>query len=292
MAKDKNMELWNKVKQPPASALKTINAGRLKGKTDINPQWRYQALTEQFGQCGVGWKYEIAKLWSEPASDGQIFAFAQVNLYTAMRDSDTWCDPIPGIGGSMLVAKEKAGPHSSDEGYKMAVTDALSVACKMLGVAADIYLGLANESKYDKGQYVPTEKKAYKAVEKKQYDAPDLSGVSIDDGIFNVKLNYGQKPISKAQLVRLCAIGKENGVTVDDLKNKIGIEHMSEICWGIDYAFVCDKLIPHMGLEPKVKVEKKMSISNPGDPLGTGEGTEFAFGGNTTEELPDLPEEL
>ena len=141
-----NLEIYNALKQPPKEALRTIQAGRLKGKTDINPQWRYKAMTEQFGVCGVGWKYEITQVFSEPASEGQVFAFAAINLYT--KRNDTWSDPIPGYGGSMLVAKESSGLHASDEGYKMAITDALGTAMKMLGVAADIYAGLWDGAKY------------------------------------------------------------------------------------------------------------------------------------------------
>lgn len=143
-----NRFIWDALKQPPKEALKQIKAGRLKGKTDINPQWRYEAITEQFGPCGDGWKYDIDKLWTEPGSDGQVFAFAQISVFykTASRASsplpdDVWSGPIPGVGGSMLIAKEKAGLHSNDEAYKMAITDALSVALKMIGVAADIYAG-------------------------------------------------------------------------------------------------------------------------------------------------------
>jgi len=139
------MEVWNALKTPPASALKKIGGGRLKGMTDISPQWRYQIMTEQFGMCGVGWKYDIVRTWSELGSDGQIFAFAEIKLY--IMDSAVWSDAIPGVGGSMLVEKETKGMHSSDEGYKMAITDALSVAMKMIGVAADIYMGLS-DSKY------------------------------------------------------------------------------------------------------------------------------------------------
>jgi len=141
-----NMDLWNKFKQPPTTALKTIKGGRLNGMTDISPLWRYQAMTDHFGPCGIGWYYEIVKTWSEEGADGQKFAFATVNLY--IKDGDKWSAPIHGVGGSMLVAKERAGLHSSDEGYKMAVTDALSVAMKMLGVAADIYMGKFDGSKY------------------------------------------------------------------------------------------------------------------------------------------------
>ena len=37
------------------------------------------------------------------------------------------------------MAKEKNGLYTSDECFKMALTDAISVACKALGFGADIY---------------------------------------------------------------------------------------------------------------------------------------------------------
>jgi len=140
-----NMKVWNAVKQPPPSALRTIQAGRIKGMTDVNPQWRYQVMTEQFGMCGVGWKYEVLRVWNESLADGQVLAFAEILL--KVKHGDEWVD-IPGIGGSMLVSKETAGLHASDEGYKMAITDALSVAMKMLGIAADVYAGRWDGTKY------------------------------------------------------------------------------------------------------------------------------------------------
>ena len=162
-----NMKIWNAVKQPPATSLNQIRGGRLSGMTDINPQWRYQIMTEQFGPCGVGWKWEIVKQWTEPGPEGQVFAFAAVNLYVRTEPlfrvvikgqedkpqcncvfHHPWSDPIPGVGGSMLVAKESGGLHASDEAYKMAITDALSCALKMLGVAADIYAGKWDGTKY------------------------------------------------------------------------------------------------------------------------------------------------
>lgn len=144
-----NTAIWEKSKQPPPSALKEIAGGRLRGKTDINPQWRYRILTEIFGPCGIGWKYDIVHVWPEAVNiDGnhQTFAFARVNLW--IREKGQWSDPIPGVGGSMLVAKEGSGLHCNDEAYKMAVTDALSVCCKMLGIGADVYAGRWDGTKY------------------------------------------------------------------------------------------------------------------------------------------------
>jgi hypothetical protein len=48
----------------------------------------------------------------------------------------------------MLVEQEKNGLHTNDECFKMAVTDALSVAMKSLGMAADVYKGLWDGTKY------------------------------------------------------------------------------------------------------------------------------------------------
>jgi len=142
----KNLELYNKVRSVPESAQKPITGGRLKGKTDINPMWRIKVLTEMFGMCGIGWKTEIIKQWTESHSNGEVAAFVNINLYVKVNGE--WSEPIPGTGGSMFVANEKTGLHISDECYKMAYTDAVSVACKALGVGADIYWD-KDTTKYD-----------------------------------------------------------------------------------------------------------------------------------------------
>jgi len=152
-----NLDIWEKVAKVPSNYLKAIAAGRMKGKSDINPQWRYKALTENFGICGVGWKYEVIRLWLEPGSNDQMCAFAEIKLYVLVQGA--WSDAIPGIGGSMLINKESAGLYTSDEAYKMAITDALSVACKMLGIGSAVYEGLWDGSKYKDAPAIKEEQK-------------------------------------------------------------------------------------------------------------------------------------
>lgn len=141
-----NLKAWHEMNRPPSSALKRIGGGRLKGMTDINPQWRYKALTAQFGMCGFGWKYTVDDKWIVQGHGDEQVAFADISLY--VKVGDEWSDPIPGHGGSKFVAKEASGPYNNDEAFKMAITDALSTALKMIGVAADIYMGLWDGSKY------------------------------------------------------------------------------------------------------------------------------------------------
>ena len=114
--------------------------------TDINPMWRIKTLTEQFGVCGIGWKYVITDKRLEQGANGEIAAFVDIDLY--VKVDGEWSEPIPGTGGSSFVAKERNGMYTSDECFKMALTDALSVACKALGFAADVYWE-KDRTKYD-----------------------------------------------------------------------------------------------------------------------------------------------
>jgi len=146
-----NMRIWEEVKQPPKKVLKDITMGRLKGMSSISPQWRYQKATEIFGPCGFGWKYSVDRLWLEPGANGEVVAFADVSLF--VKIDDVWSDPIPGHGGSRFIALEKVNTpkerlYTSDESYKMAITDALSVAFKALGFGGDVYLSLWDGVKY------------------------------------------------------------------------------------------------------------------------------------------------
>jgi len=142
-----NTEIWDALKRPPEEALKKITGGRLSGMTDISPTWRYRALTERFGPCGFGWRWEIDKLWLEPGTENQVAACAMVNLF--IKNNGEWSEKIPGIGGSMFLVNERNGPHTNDEAYKMAVTDALSTAAQKIGLGADIYAGKWDGSKYN-----------------------------------------------------------------------------------------------------------------------------------------------
>lgn len=141
-----NLEIYNKVRAVPNEAKKTITAGRIKGMTDINPMWRIKVLTEQFGVCGIGWKYTITDKRILEGADGVICAFVDIDLF--IKVDGEWSEAIPGTGGSSFVASETKGLYTSDECFKMALTDAISVACKALGIGADVYWA-EGRSKYD-----------------------------------------------------------------------------------------------------------------------------------------------
>ena len=140
-----NLELYKKIEDVPAEAKKSITGGRLRGMTDIKPMWRIEKLTELFGPCGIGWKAPITKKEIIEGADGEKIAIVDIDLY--YKWDGEWSEPVQGTGGSSFIAKEKNGYYTSDECFKMAYTDALSVACKSLGMGAKVYWG---DSKYSR----------------------------------------------------------------------------------------------------------------------------------------------
>lgn len=138
MADNPNMRIYEAVRFVPEQAKKKITGGRLAGMTDINSMWRIKALTEQFGPCGEGWYTSDVKYWQDRLdNNGSVALFCSILLHVKIYGE--WSQPIYGIGGNTLVAAEKSGLRIDDEAYKKAYTDAISVACKALGIGADVY---------------------------------------------------------------------------------------------------------------------------------------------------------
>lgn len=142
-----NLSLYNRFRCVPEEAKKTIQGGKLNGFTDINPMWRIKMLTSEFGECGFGWYIEEVERWKEECGQ-EVAVFIKINLY--VKRNNEWSAPIMGVGGSKMVQVFKGGSvvDFSDEAYKMALTDAISIACKSLGMAADVYFA-KDRTKYD-----------------------------------------------------------------------------------------------------------------------------------------------
>ena len=173
-----NLEIYNKLKEVPKEAQKPITGGRLNGMTDIKPMWRIEKLTEVFGICGIGWKTKIKNKEILEGANGEKIAIVDIDLY--VKIDGEWSDAIEGTGGSSFVTNETKGLYTSDECFKMAYTDAISVACKSLGMGADIYWG---DSKYNKQQEITTKEQAeqYKINFGKKHNGQTLKEIVEND---------------------------------------------------------------------------------------------------------------
>lgn len=135
-----NLAIYDRMRQVPQEAIKTIRGGKLNGFSDINPMWRIKRMTEVFGAYGTGWRMEIVDRWKEEmqtSSGTEVSANVMVAV-SYRTETNEWSEPAYGFGGNKLCGKGKGG-DLDDEAWKMALTDAIGVAMKLLGMAADIY---------------------------------------------------------------------------------------------------------------------------------------------------------
>ena len=169
MADNPNMRIYDAVRAVPEQAKKKITGGRLAGMTDINSMWRIKVLTEQFGPCGEGWYTSDVKYWQDRLdNNGSVALFCSILLHVKIYGE--WSQPIYGIGGNTLVAAEKSGLRIDDEAYKKAYTDAISVACKALGIGADVYFekDVTKYSEYEGESEQQDQKKAQQQAKQQQ----------------------------------------------------------------------------------------------------------------------------
>jgi DNA-directed RNA polymerase subunit RPC12/RpoP len=210
-----NMKIYEAGRAVPPEAQKSFNNGKFSG-TDINPMWRIKKMTELFGPCGIGWYYEVLSERCEEHGDNDTIAIVDLNLY--IKVDGEWSKPIYGTGGNVIKRMNKYQKIDvSDEGYKMALTDALSVACKALGIGADIYFG-KDKTKYTTPPEPPEKpalnlagEKIYKCEECGMQLGPVLKNgrtISVEDQL-RVMTNYTQKIVCPACLKKIVDALKE-----------------------------------------------------------------------------------
>lgn len=204
------MLYYEQLRRVPAEAIKTIGAGRLKGMSDINPMWRIKAMTQAFGVCGIGWRYEIVSQWQETYGN-ETKAFTNINLF--VKVDGEWSEAIPGTGGATLVEVNSKGSYVNDEAYKMSLTDALSVAMKALGVAADIYFSkdVQYGTKYDVQQPQQAQAKTQQVAQPTALTQPVLDEIGKATSKAELMTIYGKYVSLQRNSQFIAALTKRKG---------------------------------------------------------------------------------
>jgi len=136
--------------------------------------WRIKVLTEVFGPSGFGWwtqnvtyEFKEADITPPPQKPGdpvtpqkETSVFCELELIVKDPETGEVSQPIYGVGGNTYIQWGKYGPKASDEAKKMAYTDALSIACKSLGIGHDIWYS------NDRTKYTMNSEPAPKPVQK------------------------------------------------------------------------------------------------------------------------------
>jgi hypothetical protein len=137
-----NTELWDRLgKTDPAHTKPFKRAGGFAG-TAIKPMASFRRMTEEFGPCGVGWGVNAPVFDTLNAAD-ELLVFCIVSIWHGSPDRVVY-----GVGGDKVMGKFKTGAYTDDEAFKKAFTDAITNALKLIGVGADVHMGMFDDNKY------------------------------------------------------------------------------------------------------------------------------------------------
>jgi hypothetical protein len=158
-----NTALWDKLGRTDPAHTKTFKrAGGFSG-TAIKPMWSYRRMTEEFGPCGEGWGINEPSFQVVPGSNNEVLVYCTVSVWFSREEKGDGDKPyrrmaqnVYGVGGDKIVTYIKANDQykrperweNDDEAFKKAYTDAVTNALKMIGVGADVHMGMFDDNKY------------------------------------------------------------------------------------------------------------------------------------------------
>jgi hypothetical protein len=141
-----NLTIWNTLGRTSPDQTKGFSrAGGFRG-TAVKPVYTEQKMTELFGPCGIGWGFSEPTFQLVPGSDGQTAVYCWLSLWYVHDGARS--QPVPGVGGDMVIVKQSSGLRTDDEAFKKAFTDAIGNAMKHIGMSADVHMGRFDDSKY------------------------------------------------------------------------------------------------------------------------------------------------
>lgn len=153
---ESNMKLWNSVDKTDPSATKTANVNGQQ-MTSIIGQYMFMRATEQFGPYGIGWWCEVVK--EEYVTGAKIMSGEKGDIHVGDNIMHTMrlrlCYQWEGkegraehVGCTPFVYKSKYGATTDMEAPKKTFTDGVKKCLSMLGVSADVFMGLFDDRDY------------------------------------------------------------------------------------------------------------------------------------------------
>jgi hypothetical protein len=136
-------DLWDRLgKTDPAHTKPFKRSGGFSG-TSIKPIYSYRRMTEEFGPCGEGWGINEPSFQVVTGSEGEVLVYCTVSIWHGTKDKTVF-----GVGGDKVVVKQSSGLRGDDEAFKKAFTDGVTNALKLIGVGADVHMGMFDDDKY------------------------------------------------------------------------------------------------------------------------------------------------
>ena len=178
-----NLDLWNRFADIDPAFTKPITGKDYRG-TSPNPHYVIQCLTEMFGPVGVGYGWEVEQDEFTPIGE-EVLHWCRIRFWHTDRSNG-----FSAYGQTKALMKTKNGLRLDEDAPKKSLTDAITKAASQIGIAANIFLGRWDDSKYVaevNAEYRQEERKTDPAAKAVEY----INGA---DSLAELKRQYDNLP--------------------------------------------------------------------------------------------------
>ena len=169
-----HLDLWNRFADIDPAFAKPITGKDYRG-TSPNPHYVIQCLTDMFGPVGVGFGWEVEQDEFTPIGE-EVLHWCRIRFWHTDRSNG-----FSAYGQTKALMKTKNGLRLDEDAPKKSLTDAITKAASQIGIAANIFLGRWDDSKYVaevNAEYRQEERKTDPAAKAVEY----INGAdSLDD---------------------------------------------------------------------------------------------------------------
>ena len=171
-----NLEIWDRFADIDPSYTKPITGKQYKG-TSPNPQYVIKCLTEVFGPVGVGFGWDVEREEFTPIGD-EILHWCRIRFWHTDR-----ANGFSSYGQTKALMKTRNGFMTDEDAPKKSLTDAIVKSASHVGIAANIFLGRWDDSKYVdavREEYRAKEAQNVSATNAPQTVGPDAVKIAVD----------------------------------------------------------------------------------------------------------------
>lgn len=139
-----HLRFWTRFENIDPQFTKPITGKAYKG-TSPSPQYVIKCLTELFGPVGEGFGWEVVAEDFMPLNE-EVLHWCRIRFWHGQRSNY-----FDSYGQTKAVMKTKNGFMTDEDAPKKSLTDAITKAASQIGIAANIFLGRWDDSKYVQG---------------------------------------------------------------------------------------------------------------------------------------------
>jgi hypothetical protein len=136
------MNLWKECAETDPKNTKEVRFGKRKF-TAISAYYQIRQMTRIFGPCGYGWGFDIEDEQMCFPEEKGAYLRLKVRLWYGNRNTY-----ILAYGAEKLWAKQNETFFLDEDAWKKALTDGLTKAMSLMGMSADVFMGLYDDNKY------------------------------------------------------------------------------------------------------------------------------------------------